>query len=100
MAQPMPVLPVDLMVKDLDDRSARIVRECFNSRSYRNGCAQLRASKPYKRVAGRDDEAMIAACVNYVWRLLCFDFCDWAPHVSMPVTADFDIGTVVRNRND
>jgi len=29
--------------------------------------------------------------VNYVWRMLCFDFCSNRPYACMPVTADFDL---------
>jgi hypothetical protein len=83
----MPKLPVDVMVADLSDDEARIVRAAFNSR---NG---LRASKPFhdRECKYGAPDAEFKGAANYVWRMLCFDFCSWAPHVCMPVCADFGI---------
>lgn len=82
MAQPMPILPVETLCNGLDDSEAQIIRACF-----RNG--RLRAAKPNRKRPCSDFEGR----VNYVWRMLCFSYCDWSPHVCMPVTADFDIPT-------
>ena len=56
---------------------------------YRNG--KLRRTKPFKKIDKRDPERMHKGCVNYCWRMLCFDFLTDAPHSCMPVTADWDI---------
>ena len=92
----MPVLPVDTMVADCPDYDARLVREAFVGNTNR-----LRATKPYRSIDcdGDEGEALFAACANYVWRMLCFDFCDFRPHYCMPVTADFDIGKVYYTRD-
>lgn len=91
----MPKLPVDEMCAGLDDRDSRLVRAAFNSRT---GC--LRASKPYRKIDydGPEDEALFQAYANYVWRMLCFDFCGFHPHNCMPVTAEWDIGAVYYGR--
>jgi hypothetical protein len=87
----MPKLPVETMVAGCDDNEARIVRAAFNGRT---GC--LRASKPFGRIekTDSDEEALFKASVNYVWRMLCFDYVGWGKHSCMPVTADWDIGAV------
>jgi len=91
----MPKLPFDLMCAGLDDNEARIIRAACNSRT---GC--LRASKPFGRIDldGDPDEALFRASANYVWRMLCFDYCGFHPHNCMPVTADWDIGAVYYTR--
>jgi len=91
----MPNLPFDDMCAGLDDREARIVRAAQNSRT-----KGLRASKPYGRIDydGPEDEALFQASANYVWRMLCFDYCGFHPHNCMPVTADWDIGAVYYGR--
>lgn len=91
----MPSLPVETMCAGLDNCDARLVRAAFNDR---NGC--LRASKPYRRIDtdGPEDEALFRASANYVWRMLCFDYCGFHPHSCMPVTADWDLGAVYYGR--
>ncbi len=87
----MPKLPVETMVAGCDENEARIVRACFNGRT---GC--LKSSKPYGRIekTDSDETALFKARVNYVWRMLCFDYAGFGKHVCMPVTADWDIGAV------
>jgi len=91
----MPKLPFDDMCADLDDSEARIICAAQNSR---NDC--LRVTKPYKHIDfdGDLDEALFKASVNYVWRMLCFDYCGFTPHSCLPITADWDIGAVFYNR--
>ena len=93
----MPNLPFDLMVADCDERETRIVRAAQNSRS-----KGLRASKPFGRInfEGDLDEALFKASANYVWRMLCFDFCGFHPHNCMPITADWDIGAIYYTREE
>lgn len=91
----MPNLPFDRMVADCDEREARIVRAAQNKRS-----GGLRASKPFGRIDfdGDEDEAIFRASANYVWRMLCFDYCGFHPHNCMPVTADWDFSAVYYTR--
>ena len=89
----MPKLPVEAMCADCDEREARLIRAAFNSRT---DC--LRATKPFRRIDFEGDEALFEASANYVWRMLCFDFCGFHPHNCMPVCADWDIGRVCSNR--
>ena len=81
----MPILPVDAMVADCNESDAWIIRAAFTSRGVPAG-GKLRTGKPFKRVTSQRE-----GCANYVWRMLCFDLCDWAPHYCMPICADFEI---------
>ena len=93
----MPNLPFDRMVADCDEREARIVRAAQNKRT-----GGLRASKPFSRIdfEGDLDEALFRASANYVWRMLCFDFCGFHPYNCLPITADWDIGAVFYIREE
>jgi hypothetical protein len=86
----MPKLPIEAMVAGLSDSEEKIVRSCFNGR---NGC--LRASKPHGRIDFNNltEKTFSAACSNYVWRMLCFDFVSYTPHSCIPITADFDVSS-------
>ena len=69
----------------------RIVKACFATRGKNKGA--LRASKPFDTadcIEGKPD-ARFKGMANYVWRMLCFDFLPYAPHVCMPVTAEWDL---------
>lgn len=68
----------------------RILEACFTRSPRRAG---LKKRKPF---ASRDcrpgcPDANFKGTVNYVWRMLCFDFLPFAPHCCMPVTADWDL---------
>jgi hypothetical protein len=91
----MPVLPVDKMVADLDDWGEKLIRAAFNRRT-----GALRATKPFRRIDYDAGGALFKACANYVWRMLCFDFCGFSPHNCLPVCADWDIGAVFYRRED
>lgn len=58
---------------------------CFNKRT-----GKLNAKKPYK-ISTLQDDTLLHASANYVWRILCFDLCDFRPHNSLPVTAIWDL---------
>lgn len=79
----MPVLPLDKMCSDLTDYEESLVRAAFNRTT-----GKLRATKPFRLISA---DAEFEGSANYVWRMLCFDFCDFSPHSCMPVCADFDI---------
>ncbi len=93
----MPNLPFDKMCEGCDEREARIVRAAQNSRT-----GGLRASKPFGRIdfEGDLDKALFKASANYVWRMLCFDFCGFHPHNCMPITADWGIGVIFYIREE
>lgn len=93
----MPNLPFDKMCEGCDEREVRIIRAAQNRRT-----GGLRASKPFGRIdfEGDEDEALFKASANYVWRMLCFDFCGFHPHNCMPITADWDIGAVYYTREE
>lgn len=82
----MPILPVDAMCKDLSDYEEELIRAAFNRTT-----GKLRATKPFRKVDKTAPFAFFGGEANYVWRMLCFDFCAFSPHSCMPVTADFDI---------
>lgn len=84
----MPDLSVRELCKGLSDSQADIIRACFK----RNG--GLRASKPFKKIDYYAPDALFKGSVNYVWRMLCFDFCNFHPHCCTPITADLDVCTV------
>jgi len=65
---------------------------------YRNG--KLRRTKPFKKIAKDDSERMFKGCVNYCWRMLCFDFLTERPYSCMPVMADFDIPLDYKERRE
>ncbi len=88
---PMPKLLLSTMVEGLDDSDAAIIAACMSKRG-----GQLRTVKPYKDIDFSDPKLpspLFKASVNCVWRMLCFDFCDFAPHNCMPCTADWDVRT-------
>lgn len=90
----MPDLSVRELCKGLDSNQADIIRACFK----RGG--GLRASKPFKKIDYNAPDALFKGSVNYVWRMICFDYCNFAPHYCMPVTADFDFGRVYYRLED
>jgi len=77
----MPVLPVNQMVLDLPPYEEALIRAAFHK------TGRMRATKPYRKITRPKFEGS----ANYVWRMLCFDFCDFRPHSCMPVCADFDL---------
>lgn len=79
----MPKLPVEKMASKMGDEAIFILG-AFNG-------GKLRASKPFPHIEGNDVEKLYKACVNYVWRMLCFDFVDEKPHNCMPYCATWDI---------
>jgi len=87
----MPNLPFNKMCAVCTDDEAKIIRAAQNRR---NG--SLRASKPFSKIDfdGNEEDALYKASANYVWRMLCFDYCGFRPHNCMPITADWDIGAV------
>ena len=87
----MPNLPFNDMCAGCDEREARIVRAAQNKRT-----GGLRASKPFGRIdfEGDEEEALFKGSANYVWRMLCFDFCGFHPHNCMPISADWDLSAV------
>jgi hypothetical protein len=89
----MPKLPVEAMCAGCSEFEGRLIRAAFNGRT-----GALRASKPFRKVAGCDEKAMFEACANYVWRMLCFDYVGHAPHNCMPITGGWDIGAVLFRR--
>ncbi len=85
----MPIYPIDAILHGFNEYEDSIVRVGFTTRGVANkteGCARLRASKPFKRVTAYEQ-----GCANYVWRMICFDLIPYAPHSCMPVCAEFDI---------
>ncbi len=63
-----------------------VSRQVFVKRS-----GKLKAKKPYPKIDFARPDAILHASVNYMWRILCFDLCDFAPHNCMPCTADWDL---------
>lgn len=90
----MPSLPINALCVDLDKKGERLIRDAFR----RNG--HLRATKPYRRINGCSGEDEYKACANYIWHMLCFDYCAFHPHHCIPVTAVFDIKTIYYHRYD
>ena len=82
----MPQLPVDQMCEILTATEEKLFRACIGRQN------RLKSSKPFST---KDCEHPIDGIwrgkVNYVWRMLCFDFVPYHPHCCMPVTADMDI---------
>jgi hypothetical protein len=93
----MPNLPFDLMAAGCDEREACIVRAAQNKRT-----GGLRASKPFGRIdfEGDEDKALFEGSANYVWRMLCFDFCGFHPHNCSPVTANAEVCAVFYVRKE
>lgn len=90
----MPKLPVEDMCAGLNNCDANLIRKAFNSRTDR-----LRTSKPYPLIDFNSEGAILfEASANYIWRMLCFDYCGFRPHNCMPITADWDIGAVFHKR--
>jgi hypothetical protein len=63
-----------------------IARQVFNQRTNK-----LKAKKPFPKMDFKHPDAILHASSNYVWRILCFDLCDFSPHNCLPCTADWDI---------
>lgn len=83
MSQPnLEQLTTGLVGAELD-----IVRACFTRKG------TLKTGKPFKTVdcVYGKNEALFKGNVNYVWRMLCFDFLPAHPHCCMPVSADWDM---------
>jgi hypothetical protein len=89
----MPILPVDEMCADLGEYDEKLIRAAFNRTT-----GKLRTTKPFRRFDVSADDALFKACANYVWRMLCFDFVDLRPHSCLPVSADWDVRLVLRER--
>lgn len=81
----MPTLPLNEFCKGLNDLQSKLIRAAFTKQG------KLRAAKPFRKVDYDKPNAFFEACANYVWRMLCFDYCDFHPHNCMPVTAEWDI---------
>ncbi len=75
------------LTKGLEGTELEIVAGCFTRKG------TLKASKPFKTSACiyGQNEALLKANTNYVWRMLCFAFLAERPHCCMPITADWDI---------
>ncbi len=85
----MPKLLLPEIIEGLTKTDAATLRTCCNKRT-----GLLKATKPYKKIDFADPALptpLFKANANYVWRMLCFDFCDHAPHNCMPCTADWDV---------
>ena len=94
----MPTLPIEEMTRDLTSNSALTIRAAF--RRSNGVTAQLRATKPFRKIDTNSDDAMYKASANYVWRMLCFDFVACRPHRCIPCTADFDLYAVLEAQGD
>jgi hypothetical protein len=64
---------------------------CAVRRVFHPTTKRLKAKKPFPKMDFSHADAILHASANYIWRILCFDFCDFAPHNCMPVTANWDI---------
>ena len=75
----------------LDTEQLQILAACFVTRGRDKG--KLKISKPFstKDCLYPAENATFKGMVNYVWRMLCFDFLPGHPHCCMPVTADWDL---------
>lgn len=76
----MPTFDVETLCDGFSNEDKDIIRGAF----LKSG--KLRASKPHKRVATFEQ-----GCINYVWRMLCFDLVGHGKHACMPVTADWEL---------
>ena len=82
---------IDQLTAGLAGEELAIISACFAKRG--KGMGTLRASKPFKTsdcIEGKQN-AGFKGKVNYVWRMLCFDFLPCHPHCCMPITADWDM---------
>ncbi len=82
------MISIDLVLPILTAEEVAIVAPCFSRKR------TLRTNKPFARA-----KTMSEACANYVWRMLAFDFSAYGKNSCMPVMADWDIGTVLYNRD-
>ena len=76
----MPMLDVEQMTEGLTPDESKLVRAAIWK-------GHLRTAKPFRKRPC----TMFQGQANYVWRMLCFSYCNWSPYCCMPVTADFDI---------
>ena len=82
---------IEQLTAGLTGEDLAIVSACFATRG--KGKGTLKASKPFKTldcIEGKQN-AGFKGKVNYVWRMLCFDFLPSHPHCCMPITADWDL---------
>lgn len=80
----------------LEGEDLRVVQACFVSRGKNKGL--LKSAKPFPSTQCRrgSENAEFKGAVNYVWRMLCFDFLSYAPHSCIPVSADWDYHMAVK----
>jgi hypothetical protein len=64
---------------------------CVSRRVFHPTTRRLKAKKPYPKMDFAHVDALLHASANYVWRVLAFDLCDFAPFNCMPCTADWDL---------
>jgi hypothetical protein len=65
--------------------------KCVSRRCFHPTTKRLKAKKPFPKMDFKHPDAILHASCNYVWRILCFDLCDFSPHNCLPCTADWDI---------
>ena len=83
----MPAINLDGLTLTATERD--LVEACIATQGKNKG--RLRASKP-KIVYGEDKKpAKLTGEAAYLWRMLAFDLCSFAPHCCMPVCADMDL---------
>jgi hypothetical protein len=84
----MPMMPNIMKgVAAIECNAAQIVaRVCMNQRT-----GKLKPCKPFPKISTLQDDTLLHASANYVWRILCFDLCDFRPHNSLPCTAIWDL---------
>lgn len=90
----MPVFNLDQLTEGMNDFDGCIVRGAFTTRGYKDGLGRLREAKPFKTV-----KTFEQGCINYVWRMLCFDIVGSGKHACMPVCADFDLWDALEARD-
>ena len=67
--------------------AAKVVfRQVFVKRT-----GKLKVAKPIAKIAILQDDTLLHASANYIWRMLCFDLCDFRPYNSLPCTAMWDL---------
>lgn len=64
---------------------------CVARQVFHPATRRLKANKPYPKINFHHPDALLYASVNFMWRILCFDLCDFRPHNSLPCTAIWDI---------
>ena len=84
----MPILPVEKMVEDMPEsiKSAFFSAVKQNTTDILDGVGQLKTAKPFKNPKNINE-----VIANYIWRLLCFDYCEEKPHCCIPVNAFWDL---------